>query len=136
MFTSKFRKFNGFDEGFRSDNPGLTRPLYVNSSWIRQTQWSRLVIRRLRCVILISRSSRAEVFCKKGVLGNFTKFTGKQLCQSLFSNKVAGLRPPFTEYLWWLLLTVLSFSSYFNTFSTIAFSNKSACVKPVLVFYY
>ena len=39
------------------------------------------------------RSSRPEVFCKKGIHRNFTKFTGKQLCQSLFFNKVAGLRP-------------------------------------------
>ena len=38
------------------------------------------------------RSSRQEVFCKKGVLRNFAKFTGKHLCQSLFFNKVAGLR--------------------------------------------
>ena len=30
---------------------------------------------------------------KKGVLRNFTKFTAKRLCQSLFFNKVAGLRP-------------------------------------------
>ena len=37
------------------------------------------------------RSSRAEVFCKKGVLKNFTKLTGKHLCQSLFFSKVAGL---------------------------------------------
>ena len=29
----------------------------------------------------------------KGVLRNFTKFTGKYLCHSLFFNKVAGLRP-------------------------------------------
>ena len=29
---------------------------------------------------------------KKGVLSNFTKFTGKHMCQSLFFNKVAGLR--------------------------------------------
>ena len=29
---------------------------------------------------------------KKGVLGNFIKFTGKHLRQSLFFNKVAGLR--------------------------------------------
>ena len=36
------------------------------------------------------RSSRPEVFCKRGVLKNFAKFTGKQLCQSLFFNKVAG----------------------------------------------
>ena len=30
---------------------------------------------------------------KKGVLKNFAKFTGKHLCQSLFLNKVAELRP-------------------------------------------
>ena len=30
------------------------------------------------------------VFCKKGVLRNFTKFTGKHLYQSLFFSKVAG----------------------------------------------
>ena len=35
----------------------------------------------------------SEVFCKKDVLRNFTKFTGKYLCHSLFFNKVAGLRP-------------------------------------------
>ena len=33
------------------------------------------------------------MFCKKGVLRNFAKFTGKHLCQSLFSNKVASLTP-------------------------------------------
>ena len=31
----------------------------------------------------------------KGVFRNFTKFTEKHLCQSLFFNKVAGLRTPF-----------------------------------------
>ena len=30
------------------------------------------------------RSSHPEVFCKKGVLRNFAKFTGKHLCQSFF----------------------------------------------------
>ena len=39
-----------------------------------------------------SRSSRPEVFCKKGVLRNFVKFSGGHLCQRLFLNKVAGLR--------------------------------------------
>ena len=38
-------------------------------------------------------SDRPEVFCKKGVLRSFVKFTGKHLCQSIFFNKVAGLRP-------------------------------------------
>ena len=32
-------------------------------------------------------------FVRKGVLRNFAKFTGKHLCQSLFSNKVTGLPP-------------------------------------------
>ena len=39
------------------------------------------------------RSSCPEVLCKKGVLKYFAKFTGKHMCQSLFFNKVAGLRP-------------------------------------------
>ena len=34
-------------------------------------------------LFLSVRSSRPEVFCKKGVLKNFPKFTGKHLCQSL-----------------------------------------------------
>ena len=38
-------------------------------------------------------SSRPEVFCKKGVLRNFAKFTGKRLCQNLFFSNVAGRRP-------------------------------------------
>ena len=33
------------------------------------------------------------MFYKKGVLKNFTKFTGKHLCQGLFVNKLADLRP-------------------------------------------
>ena len=37
------------------------------------------------------RSSLPEVFYKKGVLRNFAKFKRKNLCQSLFFNKVAGL---------------------------------------------
>ena len=64
-------------------------------------------------ILATVRSSRPEVFCKKGVLENFA---GKHLCQSLFLNKVAGLRcfpvnftkfsrsPFFTEHLRWLLL--------------------------------
>ena len=39
------------------------------------------------------RSSYPEVFCEKGALRNFVKFTGKHPCKSLFFNKVAGLRP-------------------------------------------
>ena len=41
----------------------------------------------------IHRSSRQELFCKKSVLRNFAKFTGKHMCQSLFFNEITGLRP-------------------------------------------
>ena len=66
-----------------------------------------------------SRRSRPEVFCKKGALRNFSQFTGKHLCQSLFfrvawlktrfwhrcflMNFVKFLRTHFfIEHLWWL----------------------------------
>ena len=39
----------------------------------------------------ICRSSRPEVFCRKGALRNFAKFTEKQLRQGLLFNKVADL---------------------------------------------
>ena len=44
-------------------------------------------------------SSHPEVFCRKGVLRNFAKFTGKHLCQSLFFNKVTGLRPEACNFI-------------------------------------
>ena len=40
---------------------------------------------------LIFQKQPSQVFCKKGVLRNIAKFTGKHLCQSLFFIKVAGL---------------------------------------------
>ena len=43
------------------------------------------------CILLLChvrvRSSRQEVFCKKGILWNFAKFTGLHLCYSLFFKK-------------------------------------------------
>ena len=44
-----------------------------------------------------TRSSQQEVSCKKGVLRNFPKFTGKHLYQSL--NKVAGLRTEVCNFI-------------------------------------
>ena len=38
------------------------------------------------------RNGCPEVFCRKGVLRKFAKFTEKHLCQSLFFNKIADLR--------------------------------------------
>ena len=83
--------------------------------------WENAILRQFWNIILSgfvmngfkSRHPRCSV--KKGILRNFVKFTGKNLCQKLFSNKVAGLRPAnllkkrlwhgcfpvnFTEFLW------------------------------------
>ena len=82
------------------------------------------------------------MFCKRGVLRKFAKFTGKHLCQRLFFNKVAvqGLRPAsllkkslwhrcfpvdfakllrttfFTEHLRWLLKTKAITLKYGQTY--------------------
>ena len=53
--------------------------------------WKSWTIFIKNCILMF-RSSRPEEFCKKGVLRNFAKFTGKHLCESLF-DKVTGLRP-------------------------------------------
>ena len=47
----------------------------------------------LDAFLVFDRSSHQRCSVKKGVLRNFTKFTGKHLCQSLFFSKVAGLMP-------------------------------------------
>ena len=41
----------------------------------------------------IARRRNQKCSFRKDAFRNFTKFTGKQLCQSLFFNKVAGLKP-------------------------------------------
>ena len=43
--------------------------------------------------ILFYRSSHQRCSIKKGILGNFTKFTGKHLCQSLSFNEVVTRKP-------------------------------------------
>ena len=58
----------------------------VNADWVESYlgPHQTFMIERYKAVV-------QKVFCKKGVLRNFAKFTGKHLCYSLFFNKVAGL---------------------------------------------
>ena len=63
------------------------------------SELTRIVKRRSRNILITPkeklsslRSSFQGLFSEKGVLKNFAKFTGKHLCQSLFFNKVVGVR--------------------------------------------
>ena len=72
-------------------------------------------------MIHLNKNSCPEVFCKKRVLRNFTDFTGKHLCQSLFFNKVASLRPEACNFIKKEALAQVFFSEFCeiskNTFS-------------------
>ena len=92
------------------------RQMFSTSDW-------RTILNTLQSFF---RNSRPEVFCKKGVLRIFAKFTRKHLCQSLFHNTVEVCNfikketvrckafpvnfakflriPIIIEHLWWLLL--------------------------------
>ena len=79
-------------------------------------------------MFFLFRSSHRRCSVRKGVLRNFTKFTGKHLCQSLFFNKVAETLAQvfscefceisknsfFTEQLWWLLLLIAIIPDIFS----------------------
>ena len=51
----------------------------------------------------------------KGVLKNFTKFTGKHLCQSLFLNKVAGRPATLLKKRLWNRCFLVNFVKFFRT---------------------
>ena len=108
-------------------------------------------VNSIRVLGMFYRSSRPDVFCKKGILRNFGKFTGKHKCQSLYLNKVAGqacnfikietltqvfpvnfpkfLRTPFLrEHLRWLLLVLTNFGT------TMLHENKIRKNKPRKLF--
>ena len=61
---------------FRHENPLAANRNCLNHFTVRMITFT---IARLS----LFRSSRSEVFCKKGVLINSAKFTGKYLCQKL-----------------------------------------------------
>ena len=68
----------------------------------RRQFFGTLANKLILCDSHSSRSSHQRCSVRKGVLRYFTKFTEKHLCQSLFFNKVAGLRTTtlFKKRLW------------------------------------
>ena len=57
-----------------------------------------------------TRSSRPELFCKKGILRNFEKFTGSTCARASFFNKVAGFGQNFKEICKFCEISKKSFS--------------------------
>ena len=63
---------------------------------------------QVRSVFRAQKKQPPDVFYKKGVLRDFTKFKGKHLCQILIFNRVAGLslqlslreKCPYSELFW------------------------------------
>ena len=69
-----------------------------------------------KCFQDLIRSSRPKLFCKKGVLRNFAKFTGKHVCKSLFFSKVAGLRPAtLSKKRLWYRCFPMNFENFLRT---------------------
>ena len=106
----------------------------------------------------IIRSSHRKCSVRKCVFRNFAKFTGKHLCQSLFFNKLPGLRPatllkkrlrnrcfpvnfakfliiPFlTKHLWRLFWIIWIFQTFTSCKSKLK-SNLLAHFNPMSHFY-
>ena len=71
-----------------SNYAGDNCPRTITISSIRH----RRFYRKNTYLYAIIRNSRRRWSVRKGVLRNFAKFTAKHLCQSIYFNKVSGLR--------------------------------------------
>ena len=77
MSDLRFNEENDYSEENTSDNEDFRSTILQSFQFEPKQKKKRLV-----------RSSRPDVFYKKGVLRNFAKFTAKHLCQSLFFKKL------------------------------------------------
>ena len=80
----------------------MTSCIYCKCYWeLRCTKMGKYTVQSGKWSA-IRYQSETNRFCKKGVLKDIAKFTGEQLHQRLFLNKVAGLRPAtlFKKRLW------------------------------------
>ena len=65
--------------------------------------------------LALAGSSHQRCSVKEGVLRNFTKFTGKNLCQRLFLKKFAGNACNFTKKRLWHRCFPVNFSKFLRT---------------------
>ena len=65
----------------------------------------------------LKQNPKKKMFYKKGVPKTFAKLTGKHMCQSLFFNKAAGLRPATLKKRIWHSCFPVNFAKFFRTTS-------------------
>ena len=85
VFSCKFAEY--FQNTFSKEHPWRAASQFWGFSML-MLQSKSLFSLYSRQIYSNCRSSRPEVFCKKAVLRNFTKFFGKHLCRSLFFNNL------------------------------------------------
>ena len=122
LIVGIFERFCFFDEVFlmarTSTEQLFIKNLYIDVSCIMITYpissnfCKNISLQCYRLYNLPSfRSSHWRCSVRKGVLGNFAKFTGKHMWQSLFFNKVAGWGHCF----WSSLCVLLKISCLFHS---------------------
>ena len=87
-FTSSIVDFEQVNISWELKQPLFNLVLLSYKSKLIRFYSDKIIYIYLRKVQANFRSSRPEVFCKKGVLRNFAKFTGKHLCWSFFLIKL------------------------------------------------
>ena len=120
---------------YSTSNTFLGNETFLMIKFWETRKQCKLLILRYQLLLTKLRGSRPEVFCKKGVLRNFAKFTGKELCRSLFFNKVAGLRPATllkrdsgTSVFLWILWNTF-FKEHLRTTASIQLDYGQICNK-------
>ena len=80
-------------EDFRKDD--LKQAVAREISLTLENEWdkNRVILDAGLAALMATEAVAQRCSVKKVVFRNFSKFTGKHLCQSLFLNKVEGLRP-------------------------------------------
>ena len=85
------KKFTHFTGQITREFLGLRMRNFQSIVFIR-TQTCRKIFKSALVHMFLNtfRNIHRRCSVRKGVIRNFTKFTGEHLCQSLFFNKVAG----------------------------------------------
>ena len=88
----------------------------VFSSCLCSCQIVQLLLVSWYVFFITSRRSHQRCSMKKGVPRNITKFTRKHLCQSLFLNKVSGLRfATLLKMRLWHICFLVNFAEFLRT---------------------